>query len=426
MATKGNFGFQDLLNEYLPNRMLTEELIKRDWFLSNIEIDNGWTGGRIPVPFKGATASTVEFGRLASSDDISSSKYVRGYLDNYKEAWATLVFSHTDLQDMSGKIPEATFLNNLLSEVDSMVDYFKQVVSTQLGNGRHFAKITLAQDPAAVGAAIGKVEVDHIDRFTLGQKFELVDTNSPAQAYYVVGIDVNAATASASTGSITLSLDRGGAPANVSAYTVDQEAKCYHPGAITESFTSIREVLLPASAGGSLTVHGQSKLAYPILQAVSRLSSDVTKDNILEKIFDFYTDVRKKAKGNASTVVMSFKHLGSVMKLLESQKGAFSVTKQPSASIYGWTEIEITTVKGTLKFAALLELDDDIIMFLDMNTMKFRTRGGFKRRKSPEGKEYFEQRTPDKGYVYIIDQCLFGELEISAPGHNGIMYGINY
>ena len=49
--------FQDMLNEYLPNRMIQEEYIKRDWVLSNVEVDNGWTGSKIIVPFKGAHAS---------------------------------------------------------------------------------------------------------------------------------------------------------------------------------------------------------------------------------------------------------------------------------------------------------------------------------------------------------------------------------
>ena len=69
MATTVNSSFQSMLNENLPNKMIMEELTKRDWFLSNIEIDNGWTGGKLVVPFKGAGASTVEFGQLAASNE---------------------------------------------------------------------------------------------------------------------------------------------------------------------------------------------------------------------------------------------------------------------------------------------------------------------------------------------------------------------
>jgi hypothetical protein len=418
MATTVNSSFQSMLNEYLPNRMIMEELIKRDWFLSNLEIDNGWQGSKIVVPFKGAGASTVEFGQLAASNDISQSTYVRGSIDSYVEAWSSLIFNHRDLMDAEGKIPEATFLKILPGEVDGMVDYFKQVVSTQLGNGSHFAKFSTD------GQAGGTFEVDHIDRFQIGQKIEIDDDNSAPLAVYVTAINVNVATVG--TGTLTVSLTRGGVAADVSAYTTAQNAKCYHPGVLTNgAFNSIKSTLLSAANGGSSSVHGVSKLLYPILQAVNIAGSSVTATNILDKLFDGYTTVRRKAKGNANTIVMSFKHLGSVMKVLESQKGPFIVTKQPSASIYGWTEIEITSVKGTLKLVGIVEMDDDAIFYLDMKSMVFRTRGGFRKRKAPDGREYFESRGTT-GYQYIVDMCLFGELEVNAPGHNAVMYGISY
>ena len=417
MATLVNTSFQSMLNEYLPNRLVSEELIKRDWFLSNLEIDNGWQGSKIIVPFKGAGASSVEFGQLADVGDISQSQYVRGSIDSYVEAWGSLVFNHRDLMDAEGKIPEATFLKILPGEVDSMVDYFKQVVSTSLGSGSHFAQL------ATDGQAGGTFEVDHIDRFQVGQKLVLDDANSAPLTVYVIAIDVNAATAG--TGTVTVSLTRSGGAADVSAYTVAQGAKCYHPGALAGSFTSIKEVLLSVANGGSATVHGVSKLLWPVLQATNIDGSMIDASNILDNLFDGYTTVRRKAKGNANTVLMSFKHLGSVMKLLETQKGPFAVTKQPSASIYGWTEIEVTTVKGTLKLVGIVEMDDDVIMYLDLKSMVFRTRGGFRKRKSPEGKEYYEVRGTD-GFKYVVDMCLFGQLEVNAPGHNAIIYGISY
>lgn len=418
MATTVNSSFQSMLNEYLPNRMIMEELIKRDWFLSNMEVDNGWQGSKIIVPFKGAGASTVEFGQLAAAGDISQSVYVRGSIDAYKEAWSSLIFNHRDLLDHEGRIPEATFLKILPGEVDAMVDYFKQVVSTQLGEGAHFAKAVEA------GTAGGQLEVDHVDRFQIGQKVELKDGAEPKLVGYVTAIDVNSIS-SGGTGTITVQNARSGGVA-VDLSTLAVGSKCYHPGVLDNGgFTSLKEVLLSAANGGSASVHGVSKLAYPILQAVNVNGAGWSASDLLDKLFDTYTLVRQKAKGNANTVVMSFKHLGTVMKLLEAQKGPFVVTKQPSASLYGWTEIEITTVKGTLKLVGILEMSDDAIMFLDLKSMCFRTRGGFRKRKAPDGKEFYEVRATS-GYQYIVDMCLFGELEVSAPGHNAIIYGINY
>lgn len=421
MATTVNSYFQSMLNEYLPNRLLMEELIKRDYVLSNIEIDNGWAGSKIIVPFKGSRASSVEFGQLAGSSDISQSRYVRGSIDAYVESWGSLIFNHRDLLDAEGKVTENTFLKILPGEVEGMLQYFKEVVSVNLLTGAHFATLTTN------GAADGTFEVDHIDRFELDQKFDLDDGNSAALAVYVIAIDVNNAEGSTnSTGTVTVSATRGGAAADVSAYTTAQAAKCYHPGVLVNgAFNSIRASLLSSANGGTATIHGVNKLLYPILQAVNIDGAAISATNILDNIFDGYTKVRTRGKGNAKTVLMSFKHLGSVMKILETQKGPYVVTKQPNASIYGWTEIEVTTVKGSLTLVGILEMDNDVIYFIDWSAMVFRTRGGFKKRMSPEGREYFEIRNTT-GYAYIVDQSLFGELEVNKPGQCGVIYGITY
>lgn len=409
--TTRNYGA--MLNEYLDVKMLMQDFIKRDWVLSNISMNNGWKGGKIPVPFRGARASSVEFGQLAASNDISDSVYVRGSLDDYKEVWGAFKLYERDLLDHSGKIPESTFLKLLPQELDSMMDIMKQGVSTQLLNGAHFATFT------ANGTAGGVIAVDHIDRFQIGQKLVIDDGNSAPLAVYVIAIDMNAET-------ITVSATRGGAAADVSAYTTAQAARCYHPGVLTNgTFNSMRDILLSAANGGSASVHGQTKLAYPHLQAINIDGASWTASNILDKAFDAYTSVRRRGVGNATTILMSYKHLGSIMKLLEAQKGPYVVTKQTSVNVYGWTEIEITTVKGTLKFVGILEADDDVIMYLDTSVWEFYTNGGFRTRKSPEGQQYHEVRETS-GFAYITDLCLFGDLMCKGPGNNAIVYGISY
>ena len=123
---------------------------------------------------------------------------------------------------------------------------------------------------------------------------------------------------------------------------------------------------------------------------------------------------------------MSYNIGGAVMKAIENNReGQYQVTvKDKKASLYGWDEIMLTTVKGTLKLVLIQEWDDDIIVYRDPSSMVFRSNGMFKKRKNPEGHEFYELRTED-GYQYIVDMCLFGELEINKPGHNGIVFGIN-
>ncbi len=409
--------FQDMLNEYLPNKLLKEELLKRDYILSNIEKDDKWKGGKLIVPFKAAGASSVKMGGLTGASDISEDKYVRGSIDDYKEMWGSMIFNHRDLMDHSGKIVEDSFLKILPDTIEDFMEYIKMVASIQMGTGPHFAKVT-----DATNAATGIMLVDHVDRFVLNQKVTLDDDNSAAASFYVIAIDVN-------TDAVTFSATRGGAAADLSAYSVAQNAKFYTDGAETTSFTSIRSVLLSAANGGFATVHGQSKLAYPFLQAVNVNGASITASNILDKLFDAYTEVRKKAKGRADRFVMSYKHFGSVLKLIENKtNGAanWQITiEDKKASLYGWDEVVINSVKGKLTIVGIQEWDDDVIAILDMKSMVFRSNGFFQKRKSPEGQEYFEVRNTT-GYQYIVDISLFGELEINKPGHCGIIYGISY
>lgn len=414
--------FQDMLNEYLPNKLLKEEMIKRDYILTTIEKDDSWKGGKIIVPFKAAGASSIKMGGLTAANDVSEDLYVRGSIDDYKEMWGTMIFNQRDLMDHSGRIVEDSFLKILPNQIDDFMNVMKMTASVQMGTGPSFAKST-----SDAGLASGIVEVDHVDRFDLGQKVTLDDDNSSAASYYVIAIDVNAG--ANGNGAVTLSATRGGAAADLSAYTVAQNAKFYTDGADSTAFTSIKSVLLSAANGGSANVHGKSKVAYPFLQAVNVSGSSITAANIVEKLFDAYTTVRRKAKGTADTFLMSYKNGGSVLKAIETKaNGAanWQISEQGrKASMYGWDEIVITSVKGTLKVVMIQEWDDDVIAIMDMSTLVFRSNGFFQKRKAPDGKEYYEVRNTT-GYQYILDICLFGELEFTKPGQNGIIYGISY
>lgn len=416
MAT--NRSFQDMLNEYLPNNLLKEELIKRDYILSKVEKDQKWKGGKIIVPFKAQGASSVKVGGLTASNDIAQSKYVRGSIDSYKEVWGSMIFNHTDLIQHDGKIKESTFLRVLPDTIEDFMEYMKMVVSVQLGTGPHFAQAT-----SDTNAATGVFVVDRVDRFCLDQKCSLDDDDSAATDVYVIAINV-------STSAVTFSATRGGAAANLSAYSVAQNAKFYHDGVASASdiFTSIRSALLSAANGGSADLHGQTKLDYPFLQAVNIDGSAVSASNIIEKIFDAYVDVRIKARGKATDVLMSYKNLANCMKKVELSKGDFKVAPDSEkASIYGWDEIVILQV-GTrryLKFVGIQEWDDDVIAFMDWSSCTFRSNGMMRKRTAPDGKQYYETRTTS-GYAYILDLFLFGELEVKKPGTCAIMHSISY
>lgn len=420
MATSTTFS--TMLNQYLPNDLLREEMVKRDWLLNNVDTDNSWLGGTLVVPFQGANASSVAFGSLTDTTDVSEDAYVRGTISTQPEVWGTMKFNHTDLMQ-HGKVSEQNFLRILPDTVDNFTDFMKQCVSLNMLNGSAFAFVT-----DATNAATGLLIVDHPERFVIGQKCYLDDDDSAAVAVYITAINMNSAT-------VTVSAARAGTAYNASSYSVAQNA-CFHfDGSQTNGLTSLKSSLLASAntsggvTGGS-TLYGQTKTAYPYLQAINingaSNGANVTSSNILDALFDSFTTIRNRGKGNPNKVLMSYKHLGSIMKLLETNKGAYHIDqKSTSVNIYGWVEIEITGVKGTLSVVGIQEANDDAIMFLDMRALKFYTNGYFRKRVSPDGIEYFESRATT-GYSYFVDICLFGDLVLLRPSYCGILYGISY
>jgi hypothetical protein len=420
--------FQTMLNEYLPNDLFKDELIKRDFYLNEIQKDNNWKGGDIVVPFQGASASSVKFGGLTAQGDISEYNYVRGKISGYKEVWGSLIFNETDIMQHDGKVNEQSFLRILPDQVEDFMNEMKMQVSINLLCGPHFATVT-----DATNAATGVLVVDKVDRFQIGQKAEIKDNNSSKLVVYVINIVVD-------TNSVTFSATRGGAFVDLSAYSVAQVAKLYHDGVLdvsgvpTENFISARSSLLSAANGGSAALHGQTKTSYPALQAVNISGAAITAANILDKLFDAWSTLKIKAKtANPEKCLMSYKHMGSIMKAIENGLVTGSgqsihrvVAKSPKISKYGWTEIEVVGVKGSFTLVGIQEMDDDIIMFLDMSAMTFRTNGFFQKKKSPEGLEYYRIRS-SSGYQLVCDICLFGEQEFRKPATCGIIHSIpNY
>jgi len=410
--------FQDMLNDYLPNDLLKEELVKRDYVLRTVEKDDGWKGGPLIVPFKAAGASSISFGGLTASDDVAEDKYVRGQVSAPKEVWGTMLFNHRDLME-HGQVSEQNFLKLLPDTVEDFMDYMKNVVSTNLLNGAHFATLT-----AAATANDGLIVVDRPDRFVIGQKVKLKDGSSDITGY-VKNININTLT-------ILLVTTRGGStPLDFSGgEALDVGAQAFNMGADTDSFSSIRSALLSATNGGSAQLYGQTKTDYPYLQAINidggASGLNIDADNILASIFNAMTKVALFGKGKPTEAIMSLTNLGYCMQVIERQKGSFFVNQgSQKQSQYGWMEIEVGTVSKTMiKLVGIQEADDDVIMLMDWRAVKFYSNGFFQKRKGPNGNEYFEIRSTS-GYQYLVDVCLFGELVVQRPSYCGIIFGID-
>ena len=405
--------FSNMLNEYLPEKLLLDELKKRNWALQNIEQDDSWLGGNLIVPFLGAVGSTVTFGSLAASNDIAEELSVRGQVSAYKEVWGSMLFNETDLLQ-HGKLSEQNFLKIIPDAIMRHADYLSAMISQNLLTGSAVALAT------ADGTAGGNITVSQPDRFQIGMKVIVDDNNSSPVTGYISTINMN-------TGVLLVVTTRGGATAvDLSAYTVAQSAAIYNDGQQSNGFDNLPSQLLSSANGGAANILGVAKTNYPFTQAINVSGAAITASNILSSIFDAYVTVRRLGGGKPFKVVMSYKNYGSCLKALETQKGAFNVVpNSKKTEVYAYDAIMVGGFAGTLELNAVQEMDDDKIMLLDMSTLKFYTNGGIRRRRAPDGKEFFEVRNTS-GFQYIVDHCLFGEFVVNQPKKNGIIFGISY
>jgi hypothetical protein len=412
--------FNELLKRYMPYSLLMEEAIKRDYFFQKVEKDNNWKGGNMDVPFKGAKSSSYRFGALVNEAAITKTKYAIGEVSGYKELWGAMVFEDADLNKHDNL--EQSFIKIIPDQIEEFIDGMKEKVSGALMNGANFATVTSA------GTALGVVGVDRPERFEIGMYVDFGVVGTVNQSGWVALINMSTSeltivTAMSDVDAVTNKVDLTATAGPLDAVIVGNGV--FIQGAITsgKSFTSLSSQLLSLANGGTANLFGISKLKFPFMQAANFDGAAIDKTNILAKIFDFYNETRRIGKGAPTEILMSFKNLASCMALLEASRDYLA--KDSKASVYGWTEIEVVGVKGKLTLVGINELDDDKMYILDWRGIKLHTNGMFERRKSPSGNEYYEVRA-ESGFKYIVDIRFFGELIVSRPSYQGIIYNVAY
>lgn len=408
----------------MPYSLLMEEVMKRDYLLTKVEKVQNWMGGEMQVPFLGGAASSYAYGQLTDIADITENRNVLGTVPGYKEIWGSMVFNDSDLARHGNM--EQSFIKILPDQLEMFIDNMKQAVSVNLLAGSHI--VSLDSAAGASNLAGGIVVVNRPARLTIGQFLELgtvgtlktTGASFPANGIYIKAISIDDKTITCTSDKALTSI-------------IDLTLAGIVPGdlgflrggtTVGAAFTSLREQLLSAANGGIATHFGISKANYPYLQAPNFDGSGLNATTILDKIFGFQNETRTLGKGNPNEIIMSFKHLGEVMALLESNVQYTS--QQPKTNVFGWTEIDIVGVRGSLKIVGVQEMDDDIMYIMDWRALKLYSNGFFERRESPDGNQYYEQRVagPNGGYKYITDTRFFGEMVVDRPSYCGIIHSI--
>jgi hypothetical protein len=404
--------YNDMLNDHLHYDLLKAELNVKNYLWKTLEHDEGATGDII-VPFQKQKATSVKLGAGPSaSTDISQHKYTRGSLAqaDRPKIWGSLKFDYEDIFHHDGRMKQKSFLGTFLpKQIQDFTTYFSQTVNHGFLNSEHLDKT------AGTGSTAGVIAVNRIERFEVDQKI-----NDGSTDYYVTAVNVN-------TDEITLSATRGGSGADISAIVADTEL--YQDGFDTGNrLSNLKSLLLSDANGGSANIYGVSKLASSFTQAINVSGASMTANNVLEKIFDAISVYRRKAKGGLVECWMSYKHFGQVMKTLEQDKGPYkAMPGSTKSSEYGFTEITIFGAEtGAIKFVALPEMDDDVIVLANPKSMKIHSNKGINKVKSPDGNFYVVDRSASTGYSFITDMLFEGDIIVSQPSENLIIYDIDY
>lgn len=433
MSTKTTLNFNQMLKKYLPYNLLAEEFIKRNYFMQKVNIKDGWKGGQMDIPFKAAKATDYRFGGLVSKSKLGKARYGIGSVNEYKELWGAMVFDDHDL--MRHGDMEQSFINILPDQINDFVFGMKEVVARSLLNGGHICKVN-----DVTNAATGVVGVPRPEFFDLDQFIEFRDAAGVLLASGFVN-EIHMADMAIVVKDARI--DAGGAVVDLAAAGVVIGSKVTIQGdSTTAAFTSLDSQLLPASAGGSANIFGVNKLSTPYTQSYAVDGSGLASDaqGLLHKIFQTQNRVRAIANGsNPSEAVMGYGLLATIMEALETGGAAAgSVTnrqyyaKDMKTSLYGWTEIEVVGIGGTLKLVGVNEMADDSIKILDWRGIDMHTNGLFERHKDINGNEFTVVRNDEDtvaagstGFQYITDIRMFGELVVSKPSYQATIHSID-
>lgn len=411
--------FDSLLKEYLPYDLLVEEVIKRDFLLSNVKKDNSWKGGDLKVPFVGNSASSMAFGKLpgftgsAAGTNIVEDNYVVGSISAQKELWGSMIFNDRDLS-AHGSL-EQSFLKILPDRINAFTAAMRDSLSGCLLTGGHIDTITDQSDVADT------ITVNRPERFQIGQLIEIqADGGSdPVVSAYVKTINMTTKVLSLDA---NFALDDGDNSVDLS--NVEIGDKVFHENGATDNTSVFSSLASQLMAAESATIFGQTKANYPHLQAYENASvGDVASGNTaLSEILDAMTQVRRIGKGDPTDCVMSYELYSQCLKELNTDVQYQS--EAGKASRYGWSEISVGGPKGSIKLVAVPEMDKDKAFIIDWNAVKLHSNGMIERRSAPDGKQFYEVRN-QTGYQYIVDHRFFGELVVSKPSHCGALSGIS-
>lgn len=387
MSTTSTENLQEMLTQYLPHSLITEEFQKNNFLWNMLEKDKTWKNGtEYVVPWEFAPNTDLNMGGLIAESDIGDlGVYKKATKTEQPELWGAIKFHQKDLERY-GDLKQS-FLKVLPGKITRFVEYMQQVVPCVILRG---GALAVATGNGAVG---GTMVVDRPQYLALNQKVIIVDDNTAAVEGFIRTINM-------ATKTITVYNARtGGAVVDLSAYTVAAHAKVMIPGADSEQFETFENYLLPASLGGSDTIYGVQKSLAPILQSQYVDGTSWTSSNVLEKLYDFYYDIKTLGKVKETEMMVPYPVFKACAKLMQSNKRFVEGKKEAG---YGFNKLTLIGAEGEMTITGMVDMPNDKIFMLDKADFLYAGDKFFEKSKQPDGNEFFTLRKTT-GYEHIVD-----------------------
>lgn len=406
--------FSGMLKNYRPVNILMDEVKKRDYMFRTVKKVQDWKGGRFQIPVNTAVASSVKFGSMTADTAIAEAEATLAYETSYLEIFQSLIFNQRDLDSSDNY--EGSFIRAMMDTIDPAASYFKEVISHVMLLGSRIDALT------ADGTALGVAAVNFPERFERDQLVILKNSTPIAAEYYVIAIDLNAKT-------ITVSATRGGAAADISAYTTALSSGIYFDGTINtgtglaqNTMNNLRDALLSSANGGSASLHNLTKADYKQWQAHNEDLSASTAETLLEDLFKAWVITSRKGRGNPSEILISYDNFQHLVNSLETNR-RFTVSDLKAG--HGFSSVKITGPDGALQVTALREMDNDVAPIVDWNAFRLAGMRFFESVKNPKtGDPFFEKRA-STGYQYVMDVKFYGNVIFYHPSYCGIGHSIS-
>ena len=490
--------YGNTINDLITFKMMYNTFF-RDVYIVRATKDKmtGWGGNPIPVPFEAGRASNYQAGgQLVPLSRLERDSYVRGTIPGYKRINSAFVVDHQDLVEHDGRqnVPRDTFLRIKVGE--KMMDQ-RENFAFQLGysmlNGRVYDTVSAVSFAGSVkqheGAATNyttiTAKITAPDRFTIGQNVFMQNSltyksgawakpTQSSDARYGTYVRVRAIDINAKTLLLTKVTKTSGSGNNPDTYTEgnfvtgevgDNDNAKFSAGGKPEIFlpgnevpadcvTSLRQQVLPGSAGGSDTLFGVTKRNYVYLQSLNvDKGTDWTNTSragdIVFDILDILTDFNKYAqprkmkgkirdRGNKPTqgrmgkttldLVMSLDWYNVFRKLFARTRGEwFKATSSNTiefmdAHSFYWTDPRLDLA---IKSVGVHGMPDDIMYIKGEDTTKLASNRFIAVHQSPvDGNKFYVIRSEKEGYSYVCDFWFYGDLILKRPAGMAAIYNL--